>query len=213
MKKYFRSPNTSMIYSSIVVFLSAMLCVPCIILAHGPGAPDMSGPPMSGPYMHGQQMPGPGMGMGLQRGICNQPGAGMNLQRGIAQDYPYCRMLLDRPDLNLTPQQKEAIKKLQINYVKETFDLRSDLQINKIELKKLRFSKNPDFKTIKEKLEKISKMQLELQKKRAKLQIEADKILTDEQKDLLYLSPGMSVDIEWEDDMDENMGSGEDTAE
>ena len=122
-------------------------------------------------------------------------------------------MLLDRPDLNLTPQQKEAIKKLQINYVKETFDLRSDLQINKIELKKLRFSKNPDFKTIKEKLEKISKMQLELQKKRAKLQIEADKILTDEQKDLLYLSPGMSVDIEWEDDMDEDLGSGEDTAQ
>ena len=85
--------------------------------------------------------------------------------------------------------------------MKETFDLRTDLQIQKIELKKLRYSKNPDFGNIKAKLEKISKIQLELQIKRAKLQFEADKILTEAQKDSLYLSPGMAVDIEWEDNM------------
>ena len=122
----------------------------------------------------------------------------MNMQRGMMQEPPYCRMLLDRPDLNLTTKQRDEIKKLQVDHMKETFDLRTDLQINKIELKKLRFAKNPDFSLIKEKLEKISKLQLELQVKRAKLQIDADKVLNQSQKDMLYLSPGMSVDIDWD---------------
>ena len=87
----------------------------------------------------------------------------MNQQRGIMHEPLYCRMLLDRPDLNLTPKQRDDIKKLQINHMKETFDLRTNLQIQKIELRRLRFSKKPDFGDIKAKLEKISKSQLELQ--------------------------------------------------
>jgi len=115
----------------------------------------------------------------------------------------YCRMLMDRPDLNLTSEQRESLRQLQIKHVKETADIRADLQINKIELRKLRFSKSPDFNAIKKQLEKISKLQLELQLSRAKLQLDADKILTEEQKNSLYLSPDMAVDIEWEKQLEE----------
>lgn len=152
----------------------------------------------------GPQRPGfgPGMGgpgMGVQRASCSLPGSGgMNLQRGITQEPPYCRMLLDRQDLNLTPKQRDDIRMLQTSFMKDTFDMRSDLQINKIELRKLRFAENPDFNAIKAKLEKIAKMQLDLQIRRAKLQLEADKILTKEQRDALYLLPCMGLDIEWD---------------
>lgn len=157
---------------------------------------------------------GMGMGFGAGRGLRRDcglaPGAGgprgfggfgpgFGSKTGMMSRPSYCQMLLDRQDLNLSPEQREALKKLQISHMKGTFDLRSDLQINKIELRKLRFSKNPDFNLIKGKLEKISKLQLELQISRAKLQIDADKILTDEQKDSLYLIPGMAVDVEMED--------------
>lgn len=169
--------------------------------SQGPYGPGF-GPGMGGPGMGGSGMGGPGMGgpgMGGQRACCSHPGAGgMNLQRGITQEPAYCRMLLDRTDLNLTPKQREDIRMLQTSYMKETFDLRSDLQINKIELRKLRFAEKPDFNAIKAKLEKIAKMQLDLQTRRAKLQLEADKILTKEQRDALYLLPCMGLDIDWD---------------
>jgi Spy/CpxP family protein refolding chaperone len=179
----------------------------------GPGMGRGMGPGMGsgmGPGM-GRGM---GSGMGLHRETCSQPcRGGMNRQRGIMNEPHYCRMLLDRPDINLTPKQRDEIKKLQIDHMKETFDLRTDLQIEKIELKKLRFSKKPNFEDIRAKLEKISKLQLEMQIKRAKLQFEADKILTETQKDLLYLSPGMSVDIEWGDYTEEEEGPKPDASE
>ncbi len=153
-------------------------------------------------YMQGYGEPigprGRGAGPGMSGGPC-----GADLQRGILQEPSYCRMLMNRPDLNLTSEQKEALRKLQIKHIKETSDLRADLQVNKIELKKLRFSKNPDINSLKSKLEKISKLQLELQISRLKLQMDADKILTEEQKNSLYLSPDMAVDLDWEEETGE----------
>ena len=182
--------------------LVAITGVPSAINAWGPG--ERCGPGFGqdiGPNPGFR--PGPIQGRGLHRGygFAGGPG-GLNLQRGILQEPPYCKMLMDRPDLNLSSEQREALRKLQLNHTKETLDLRADLQIGKIELRKSRFSQNPDFNQIKKKLENISKLQLDLQLKRAKLQIEADKLLTKEQKDSLYLSPDMAVDLDWEGSMD-----------
>jgi hypothetical protein len=202
MKNRLRRINIFIIHFFVIGIFITLICNPSFVFSQGPHHPGF-GPGMGsgmGPGM-GRGM---GPGMGLQRESCSQHfRGGMNLQRGIMNEPPYCRMLLDRPDINLTPKQRDDIKKLQIDYMKETFDLRTDLQIQKIELKKLRFSKNPNFEDIKAKLEKISKLQLELQIKRSKLQFEADKILTEAQRDLLYVSPGMSVDIEWLDKEEE----------
>ena len=194
-----KKANLCVLYAFISIIFIAMMATPTITYSQGMRGPQRPGfgPGESGCGSGGG--PGYGMGMGLQRGCGSHQGlGGMNMQRGMMQEPPYCWMLLDRPDLNLTPKQRDEIKKLQVDHMKETFDLRTDLQINKIELKKLRFAKDPDFSLIKAKLEKISKLQLDLQVKRARLQIEADKLLNQSQKDMLYLSPGMSVDIDWD---------------
>ncbi|MBN2373687.1 periplasmic heavy metal sensor [bacterium] len=193
----------------IVIFIALGIFViishiPSIIYAWGPENP-------SGPGFRQDMYPNPGFGpgfmqgSGLRRGFGFGIGAGsggLHLQRGILQEPLYCKMLMDRTDLNLTSEQKEALRQLQLNYTKETGDLRADLQIAKIELRKLRFAQDPNFNNIKKKLENISKLQLELQLKRARLQIDADKLLTREQKDSLYLSPDMAVDIDWDVSMD-----------
>jgi len=180
-----------MVCSFILLLVMAITGSTTPVYSQGPQNPGF------GPGMGGLGMGG--LGMGAQRGYCNLPGSGgMNLQRGIMQEPRYCSMLLDRTDLNLTPKQREDIRRLQTGFMKETFDMRSDLQINKIELRKLRFTENPDFNAIKAKLEKIAKMQLDLQTRRVKLQLDADKILTKEQRDALYLSPCMGLDIEWD---------------
>jgi hypothetical protein len=214
MDNRLRRLNIFIINFFVFGIFMTLICTPSLVFSQGPyGPPGMGtgmGPGMGsgmGPGMGRGLGPGMGHGMGLHRENCSQTClVGMNQQRGIMNEPPYCRMLLDRPDINLTPKQRDEIKKLQIDYMKETFDLRTDLQIQKIELKKLRFSKKPSFEGIKAKLENISKLQLELQIERAKLQLEADKILTETQKDLLYLSPGMSVDIEWGDSAGEEEG-------
>ncbi|MGA1842851.1 MAG: Spy/CpxP family protein refolding chaperone [bacterium] len=213
MNKHLKRFNILIINCFVVGIFIIFICSPSLVFSQGPYGPGMGsgmGPGMGsgmGPGMGRGMGSGLGPGMGLHRENCSRTCRGeMNLQRGIMNEPPYCRMLLDRPDINLTPKQRDQIKKLQIDHMKDTFDLRTDLQIQKIELKKLRFSKNPSFEDIKAKLGKISKLQLELQIKRAKLQLEADKILTESQKDLLYLSPGMSVDIEWGDSAGEEEG-------
>lgn len=149
---------------------------------------------------------GPGRGQGRFGDTMWTEGRGgrscpLDSQQGILSEPSYCRMLMNRPDLNLSSEQKEALRNLQIKHTKETSDLRSDLQIKKIELRKLRFDKNPDFNKLKGILENISKLQLDLQISRLKLQLAADKVLTEEQKNSLYLSPDMAVDVEWEDEI------------
>lgn len=151
--------------------------------------------------------PGGGQGVGMGRGRFAGAGRGgrgcpLDSQEGLSSEPAYCRMLMNRPDLNLSSEQKEALRNLQIKHTKETSDIRADLQIKKIELRKARFGKNPDFDKLKGIMEKISKLQLELQLSRLKLQIDADKVLTAEQKDSLYLAPDMAVDIEWEEEME-----------
>ena len=208
MKNQLKKANMFVIFCFISIIFVALMAFPANIYSQGMRGMQQPGFGPGGPGC-GSGGPGMGMGMGLQRGCGSHQGfGGMNMQRGMMREPPYCRMLMDRPDLNLTPKQRDDIKKIQVNHMKETFDLRTDLQIKKIELKKLRFAKDPDFGLIKEKLEKISELQLDLQLKRAKLQLEADKILTRTQKDLLYLSPGMSVDIDWDLSME-----GEETPE
>lgn len=208
MDKQIRKVNLCVLFGFISITLIAMMAAPITVYSQGMPGSQRPGFGPGEPGCGSGGGPGYGMGMGLQRGCGSRQGfGGTNMQRGMMQEPPYCRMLLDRPDLNLTTKQRDKIKELQVDHMKETFDLRSDLQIKKIELKKLRFAKNPDFSLIKEKLEKISKLQLELQIKRAKLQIEADKTLNQSQKDMLYLSPGMSVDIDW----DVSMGDEEKT--
>ncbi len=196
MCNFIKRTGIIVVYCIIAGILIVVMGNPSLVNSQGP---------------RGLQRPGSGMGMGmgLQRGFGFQAGrGGMNLQRGIMQEPPYCRMLMDRPDLNLTPKQRDDIKNLQIKYMKRSLDLKTDLQINKIELRKLRFSEKPDFGLIKAKLEKISKLQLDLQIKRSKLQIDADKILTKAQKDSLFLSPCTAIDIEWEDYMESEEMSG-----
>lgn len=218
-----RKKKIFMVYFLTFCALIAMMLCPALAKACGPGNPQGTGPGMGrglnrgygfslGPGrtcgmggMGGPPGPGGGPSGGFGGGLGGGPGGGpggLNLQRGIMREPSYCRMLIDRPDLNLTSEQRDALRKLQIKHTKETFDIRADLQINKIELRKLRFSQNPDFNLIKAKLEKISKLQLALQVSRVKLQIDADKILTDEQKDALYLSPDIAVDLDWEETMD-----------
>ncbi|MGA1868598.1 MAG: Spy/CpxP family protein refolding chaperone [bacterium] len=150
-----------------------------------------------GPYSS-QCEHGPGVGPGAIHGPGRGfgPGAGANpgwqhldRQRGLNLPHPYLEMLLNNEELKLTEKQKEAIKKLQVSYQKSTFEPRCDLQIKKLELKKLRYGLKPNYEKITSKQAEISELQLKIQNARTKLGLDADEVLTADQKDILYIGP------------------------
>ena len=129
------------------------------VFAASPDA-DPAGPPPFRPSPHGQ------FGHGDMKG---GPGPGFKARSGIAS-Y-----------LELTPEQTGKMRDLRSRYRNETHDLRYDLAVKRLEMKKLFTDPKVDDATLLAKQKEVSSLRQKLMDKRAQMMIESRKILTAEQ--------------------------------
>jgi Spy/CpxP family protein refolding chaperone len=108
-------------------------------------------------------------------------------------DGPRHHMRADRPDpaarfermaamLELTDQQKEQIKTIQVNGWEDTKPLRNQLDVKRAELRALMSSDSPSQKQINAKIEEMGKLRVELQQKRTSHRLAVRALLTNEQQ-------------------------------
>jgi len=92
-------------------------------------------------------------------------------------------MLAD--ELELTDEQQAKIEEQKFAAGKTAIELRSKIQIARLELHKLMHADNPDEGKIKSKVEEIGKLKTEKQLNRVESHLSMQKILTPEQKEKL----------------------------
>ncbi len=84
--------------------------------------------------------------------------------------------------LNLTAEQQSQISDLRLQLQKEMLPLRSELMTKRNELKLLMTAEKPDMGKINRKIEEISKIRTEIQKKRVAHRLKIRSLLTEEQR-------------------------------
>ena len=100
---------------------------------------------------------------------------------GPIQDQQYGhRPLMGIPDL--TEEQMDQIKDLQIAHLKETRTLKNDIKINNATLEAMQTEDNPDMDKMIELIERNGKLLTELRKKQLAHEMEIRNLLTDDQK-------------------------------
>jgi len=107
----------------------------------------------------------------------------MFAQRGPAQwqDPPQgSRMLMGIPDL--TEEQLDQIKDLQITHLKDIRPMKNDIKINNAILEALQTEDEPDMGKINELIEENGKLFTEIRKKQVSHKMEIRNLLTDDQK-------------------------------
>lgn len=88
-------------------------------------------------------------------------------------------------ELGLTEEQLTTIKEKQFQTKKEAIELRSKIQIARLELRNFLQSENPDENTIKQKVDKIGELRSNLMFTKAQSRLELKKTLTPEQLEKL----------------------------
>lgn len=98
---------------------------------------------------------------------------------GFNQDGNYRQMR----NLELSSEQITQIREMMLDFQKETLELRNQIQVKQLELRELKLSPDLDLNGVKEKLEEISKLHLEIRMKSFERQQEVKGVLTPEQLD------------------------------
>lgn len=93
------------------------------------------------------------------------------------------------PIPDLTEEQKEQIKELEINHMKETLTLKNQLGEKEARLRTLSTADNVDINLIYEQIEEIGELKTQMMKQQAALHQEIRKILTDDQKVFFDMCP------------------------
>ena len=83
--------------------------------------------------------------------------------------------------LNLTQEQKDRMKELRSRFSADTHDLKYDIRLKHLEMKKLFTDPKTDDQTLLAKQKELSALVLKLMDKKAQMKIEWRKILTPEQ--------------------------------
>lgn len=83
---------------------------------------------------------------------------------------------------DLTDEQESQITQLRTEFSAATKNLRADMQIKKAELDKLKIQDTPNRTNINAKIDEITALRTEMQKKRTKMHLDIRELLTDEQK-------------------------------
>lgn len=117
-------------------------------------------------------------GFGRGRDPCQERGFGPGGGPGI---------LAKAEALELTAEQIKKIKTMQLDMAKETVRLRSDLEIKQLELRELTAADKPDMARIAARIDEMSPLRAELQKKRIEHRLSVLDVLTPEQKEKLEL--------------------------
>lgn len=99
---------------------------------------------------------------------------------GQKQEYP-----LKAEKLKLTPEQKEEIRNLQLNFEKEKIRLKADLKVARLELKELLREDKPVKNEVYRKIEQMGDLRVKLQKNRVDKRLAIKEILTPEQLEKL----------------------------
>jgi len=84
-------------------------------------------------------------------------------------------------NLELSSEQITQIREMMLDFQKETLELRNQIQVKQLELRELKLSPDLDLNGVKEKLEEISKLQLEIRMKSFERQQKIKELLTPEQ--------------------------------
>lgn len=106
----------------------------------------------------------------------SQPG---NMHRGFIKEDGRLEKLL-----KLTDEQTKKFNDLKYNAEQKSIDLRSQIQKNRLELRKLMSEKDPDSKKILELTNKNSEIQAKLKEICVKTMLDLNGLLTDEQKEV-----------------------------
>ena len=91
--------------------------------------------------------------------------------------------------LNLTQEQKDRMKELRSRFSADTHDLKYDIRLKHLEMKKLFTDPKTDDQTLLAKQKELSALVLKLMDKKAQMKIEWRKILTPEQLQKLDRMP------------------------
>ena len=112
---------------------------------------------------------------------------GAPYQQGQSQ-HPSGRFGINQGDnfrgvrnLELSSEQITQVREMVFGFQKETLELRNQIQVKQLELRELRLSSDLDLNKVKEKLEEISKLQLEIRMKAFERQQKIKELLTPEQ--------------------------------
>ncbi len=143
---------------SLPVLASLLVFVATFVVAASPEA-DPAGPPAPST---GQGQFGPG-------DVHRTPGSGFGAWRGIVS-Y-----------LGLSQEQIAKMRELRSRFRNETHDLRYDLAMKRLEMRKLFTDPKVDDATLLAKQKEVSSLRQRLMDKRAQMMIEGRKILTAEQ--------------------------------
>ena len=84
-------------------------------------------------------------------------------------------------NLGLSTEQITKIREMMLDFQKETLELRNRIQVKQLELRKLKLSSELDLYQVKEGLEEISKLQIEIRMKTFEIHGKIKEILTPEQ--------------------------------
>ena len=113
---------------------------------------------------------GPGMGMGGGMGPGGRgPGMGPGLGMRLAA-------------LDLTDEQKTKLEAIHERSARKNIQSRADIQIARLDLRKLLRADNPDRRAIESQIDKVSSMQAAMQKANLGAMFEARSVLTDAQR-------------------------------
>lgn len=113
---------------------------------------------------------GPGMGMGGGMGPGGHgPGMGPGLEMRLAA-------------LDLTDEQKTKLEAIHERSQRKNIQSRADIQIARLDLRKLLRADNPDRRAIESQIDKVSSMQATMQKANLGAMFEARSVLTDAQR-------------------------------
>jgi Spy/CpxP family protein refolding chaperone len=147
-----------------------------------PMAQRSQGEPMG--QRQGGMMRGMGMmqGMGMMDSDMMQSST-MLVHRALMGSMDY---YLDRQDLlGLTEKQTEALREIRLDAANETKDIKSDLDVARIELQDMLDREPINVNAASRKLEEVHGLEAELQSEQIRAMVEARKVLTPKQKTLL----------------------------
>ncbi len=134
----------------------------------------------------GRGMGGPGMrGMGpMHRQAPGGPGPmGMMYHRGMMGNPDILMLLADK--LELSEGQRNELKDMFMTHRKDMIKKNADLELARIDMQELISQDKPDLDIIKEKINGIAAIEVEIKFSQVKLMIDAKSVLTDEQQEKL----------------------------
>ncbi len=170
--------------------LTALLCVASMLILVSVALaqnPPPQQPQQPVPGMQGMRQPaGPGMGM---RGPRMAMRAQARLNRAPRPGRAELARLLRNPEiqkqLNITDEQRKKLEDIGFNGEKSTIQDRANLEVRRLELRRLMQADNPDRAAIEKKLQEVGQAQTALERARVNSMLDVRAVLTKEQQDKL----------------------------